>query len=486
MAVLGACLPAAPLQAFQVTLDSGAGAVTIVDDGPADLNATPGEIDVAQTIGGVFAVDGRFTQVIGSINRAIEIGTRTAGSDGTFTNLDTAAARSFTITIDSDPFTAPGLPLGWSIIADGAADDTAIPIPGDVEVATNLLALTVDPGAVSLAAASMPVSPAVPPAGQPATFGTTLRGVDQDTDATGMRVVWTLGLGPSDRVRLQDPLGLTDPSLFVTVFNAEDKCAFLMNKRAFVVAKVAGADDKACLKPLAATGGDGTACVDDQTTTKTADAESKLLQTFADLCTSPPAFATNVGTCCEGGAADGDACDEAGDCPDGACTGGACVGGAVEDAATAVTHDLFGPTVTVGTDDVGRCQFKIVHQLGLVHAEHWKSLFKCKKENLPTLEDEAGFAATCLGPPQPDFARIAKREATFADKLARLCIAKGATPLSAVLPGACAGETDGDYAACLARRAACRFCEGMITAEDLAVPFDCDAFDDGSVNASCP
>ena len=64
---------------------------------------------------------------------------------------------------------------------------------------------------------------------------------------------------------------------------------------------------------------------------------------FQVICSVPPAFAANTGTCCEGGVNDGAPCVDDGGCPGGACTSGACVSGAAEGADSAIVHDVFGP-----------------------------------------------------------------------------------------------------------------------------------------------
>ena len=65
-------------------------------------------------------------------------------------------------------------------------------------------------------------------------------------------------------------------------------------------------------------------------------------------------------------------------------------------------------------------------------------------------------------------------------------IAKGVSGLATVFPGACASELDADYAACLGRRVACRFCQEIVMADGVIAPLDCDVSDDGVVNGSCP
>ncbi len=156
-ALLAICLSAPPLHGFQVTLDAGAGAVTIVDNDGNDANATAGVIDFSQTVAGILAATGRVQQAFGPIGRSLYTGTNTPGSDATFSNLD-SASHAFVVTVESDAFAAPGPPLGWSLSAEGFARDAAT---ADVEVTTNDVALRVDPGNVLVATASASMTPAM-------------------------------------------------------------------------------------------------------------------------------------------------------------------------------------------------------------------------------------------------------------------------------------------------------------------------------------
>ena len=483
-ALLGLTLLVSPALAFQVTLDSGAGALTIVDNDANDLNLGLDEIDFSQTVGGIFEADGRVTQAFPPANRQITVEARTPGGDAVFKNLD-AAPHAFVVTVDTDTFAAPGAPLGWSIAPSGVADDTTTPTQSDLEIPTNDVALSINSGSVALGTVSVPITPAVVPADQPATFDEILRGV-AGSDATQMRLVWSFSPGPNDEIRLPDTSLEPNGKIVVTVFNAEDRCVVKMNKRAARLAKLAGVDDAKCVKNASSAGGDATACVDDPTTPKTVTGEEKLLSDFATFCSIPPAFGTNTGTCCDGGANDGNVCVAAPDCPGGSCTAGACISDAVADAANAVTHDLFGATVSVGTEATGTCQNRVLKAAVNLHEIRWKSLAKCKQKNIATLPTEADFVTTCLGPPQPAFTNIAAKETALAKRIEKICVNKGITPLSTVFPGACAGEADVDYATCLGQRIACRFCLGAALADDVAAPLDCDVLDDGTTNASCP
>jgi hypothetical protein len=484
-ALLGLCLLISPAHAFQVTLDSDVDTLTIVDGDVNDLNASRDEIDFSQTVGGVLFADGRVTQSFYPIARLVRIGTRTPGSDGVFKNLD-GTSHTFAVTVDTDAFSAPGPALGWTISSSGLADDTTTPTQSALEIPMNDVELSVDSGSLLLGTLSVPITPAVAPRNQPVSFDEVLRGVAPTGDATQMRVTWVLSPGPNDEIRLPDPTADADGKIVASVFNAEARCAAKMNRRASRLAKVAGMDDVKCLRDESSTGGDATACVDDQETRRTTVAEKRLLSDFGVFCTIPPAFATNVGTCCDGGANDGETCAEASDCPGGACTAGACISGASEGAASAVAHDLFGSPVSVGAGATGACQWKILHAAASVHEIRWRSLAKCKQQKILNITSEAEFVTTCLGPPQPAYANIERKENALASKIQRACLDRGITPLSTVFPGACAGEGDADYASCLGRRIACRFCLGAVVADDIITPLDCDLLDDGASNGSCP
>ena len=59
-------------------------------------------------------------------------------------------------------------------------------------------------------------------------------------------------------------------------------------------------------------------------------------------------------------------------------------------------------------------------------------------------------------------------------------------PVAPEFQGECAGELNGAFASCVSSRIACRFCEGVNVADDISPPADCDLFDDGLSNGSCP
>ncbi len=477
--------PAAASTTLQIVLQVDAGTpVTIADgnDGVNDLNAADGVIDFSTTVDGVLQADGRVEQANGPIRRALTLGARTIAGQSVFHNLD-AAAHTITVTLDSATFIAPGPPLGWHVLYQGTADDAAA---GDVELAPrNDVDGYADPGSgfgapLNGTPVAFPITPPVAAADQPVAIDAGQRGVDATGDAVRTRLVWTFDAGPRDEVRL--PNGQSFVAMTVAVFNAQSYCVYKMNNDATAVVSAGGAGDAKCIRTN--TGGDATACVDDQA--DTTKKEDRLLADFAFTCATPPAFGANLGTCCQGGNNDGDACTGPGDCASGACTAGACISGAAEDAVNAVTHDLFGATVNV-SDPFERCQLAVAKAAANLHTTRWRAFTACKRRHIATLATEADFVTTCLGPPQPDTSnKIAKSTARLAKAVSRRCIDRGAVPLSTVFPGACASETDADYPACIGRQVACRFCRGARDADDIVAPLDCDVFDDGTANGSCP
>ena len=161
--------------------------------------------------------------------------------------------------------------------------------------------------------------------------------------------------------------------------------------------------------------------------------------------------------------------------------------GAAEDAANAAAHDLFGGSVVVTDGDAtGKCQKQVIKRMGKLLVERWKVFRKCKKDNFSTIGNDADLVTTCLGPPQPDpKLKIAKRITKLSEEVTK-CVDKGVTTVGPAFPGECSGEANGTFAACVSERASCRFCLAINIADDINPPLNCDLFDDGAANVSCP
>jgi hypothetical protein len=448
---------------FQV---DGGTLVTIADNGFGDLNLNVGTIDfdvTATPVDGAFAAKGRIIEEINTINRSIQIGPQ-ALDPAVFHNVD-GSSHSFKVTIDSSTFPVTGPPprLGWTLIYTAAADD---PTPNDVAIPSNSLQLSVtmsDSTPTLLSTLSQAI-PLTTPAGQPVEIDQQdlSSDVTGTLDAVSTQVVLSFDPGPGDEI----VVGTNGENIFANVFNEEDKCVDKMNNDARKIVSKAGKSDAKCIKNAASSGGgSATACIDDPSATTNAD--GKLLSDFATRCSPVPAWGVNGGTCT---AAPGD-----------------CISGAAKQTVNDMVHDLFVGTAVVGTAEIGACQGKLIKAAAKTLADRWKTLRTCKKVNVNSISDDVSLVATCLGPLlQPDPAgKIAKDEGKI-DSTNTACIAHGVTPIGPYFPGKCTTAPDVDFADCVKERIRCRFCLGVNVADDVAPPLDCDLFDDGSADGSCP
>ena len=203
---------------------------------------------------------------------------------------------------------------------------------------------------------------------------------------------------------------------------------------------------------------------------------------FADRCVPVPAWGVNGETCCEGGANDGAICANPAACPGGSCVGGACISAAAEDAANAITHDIFGASVVVNAEKkAAACQGKVIQRASKLYTARWKAFRKCKKDNFMLISGDTDLVSVCLGPPQNDAkSTINKALGILTEKVQTTCVNKGISPVGAQFPGECTGAADGDFANCVAARIACRFCLAVNVADAIVPPLDCDVFDGGS------
>lgn len=465
-----ACQPVAGLE---VTLDSGgSGSMTFSD---TDLDQV---IDFDVTVGGVFRAKGRVLESLGVITKAVTLTSTPPDAQATFRKLGVGAGTAtFTVTVDTSLFPATGSPIGWTAAYVGNAGDA---LSGPVDIPSHLVDASANFGALPLTTVT----------GSPITAPTAIdleaSGVVAGTTATQVRVVFSFTPGPDDQILLPDNNGFDNKSIEVNVFNQSQKCVDRMNNDARLVGQLATKSDFKCVRKGT---GDVTSCVDDPLEPKTEKKEQKLLTDFANQCAPVPAWGVNGATCCEGGSNDGALCASPAACPGGgSCVGGACISGAAESRAGAIMHDLFGAMVDVASDrKQAVCQAKVVQRTGKLYVAHWKAFRKCKKDNFALITSDASLVSVCLGPPQSDSRGTVNRElAKLSDKVQTKCINAGVSPVGAQFPGACTAVADGAFADCAAAHVACRFCRAVNVADAIVPPLDCDAFDDGVGNASCP
>ncbi len=158
-------------------------------------------------------------------------------------------------------------------------------------------------------------------------------------------------------------------------------------------------------------------------------------------------------------------------------------------------HDIFGPDIDTGAKhcdpfkDDCLCQFKVYSKVELLAFTLGRDFVKCKKGQLKALVtgisaiedcvDDLGTLNSVASDPK---GKIADRVSNLKTTIMEQCDAPGVTNGS--FPGLCNGQTGNALGDCLNARVRCRMCL-MYNAMDLMV-VNCDAFDDGSANASCP
>lgn len=471
LALLGS---ASSASSFQLTLDSGSGAVTLTDD---DLD---GVIDFDTTVGGVFLARGRAFEQVRSDKTIVSLAATPPSAEAVLRNTGAVDA-TFTITVDSTAFVAIGPPLGWSVFYTGRTSDSAA---GAVNVSSHSVQALTHNGALSLTTLAGAASAAAED------FSVSSSGVNASDSGTDLRVVYRFTLAPDDEIRLADNSGADGDAIQVNLFNQQAKCVDKMNSLARKLLDTAQKTDAGCVKAGAKAGGaDETACVDNVEDEKTNSAETKMLDGYEANCANNlPPWGVNADRCCEGGSNDGDACVVNLGCPGGACRRGACASGAAEQAANDLSHDLFGASVAV-TDGgaIGMCQGDVSGAAGKLIVERWKTFRSCKKDNFAAIANDVDLVATCLASPQQDpKGKIAKLQTRLADTVQAKCVDKGVSPLGTAFAGPCGSIAEEAVATCFSSRASCRFCLAVNVADDIDPPVDCDLFDDATPNGTCP
>jgi glucose/arabinose dehydrogenase len=170
-------------------------------------------------------------------------------------------------------------------------------------------------------------------------------------------------------------------------------------------------------------------------------------------------------------------------------TDAATVNAAATGAPLALLRDVFGGDFdaafrTRAADPAGaRCQARAAAELLRCQALRAKELVRCKKPGLRdgSVKDAVTLGACLEADPQGRLAKCAAAGGKLATKLLPGVCA--GVDLAAAFPG-CAAADAGALAACAERADRCRACAALGAAD--AFPLDCDAFDDGAANGSCP
>lgn len=160
---------------------------------------------------------------------------------------------------------------------------------------------------------------------------------------------------------------------------------------------------------------------------------------------------------------------------------------AARDAEVALVTDVFGSDVALALIPAAiapadaLCQQWLTKTLGTLSAAKRREFNYCKTNRLriDTIRSGASLQdclAQVLADPR---GKIAKRLARLDAVVADYC---GGTDLAAAFPGACSARAD--LVACLEEQVDCHLCR-MLNVVD-ALQEDCDLYDDGATNGSCP
>ena len=168
------------------------------------------------------------------------------------------------------------------------------------------------------------------------------------------------------------------------------------------------------------------------------------------------------------------------------------VADAARDKDRGLVHDVFGAdldaAIPAGDPDALRCQVGAWKAVVACESERLDAFRSCARKSLAgrgaaPAEEAGDLTVACLGAGsgQPDPTGRIDAQCTGQEGI--LAAACAGQDLTSLLPGCPAGDIEA-RGACLARLAACRVCLALDAAADLGR--DCDQFDDGGINGSCP
>ena len=248
---------------------------------------------------------------------------------------------------------------------------------------------------------------------------------------------------------------------------AQQKCINALNKNFAKVAKTQGKDNCSCIKDFAkgqslTPAATLEACLTADRKGKVAKAKSK---TVSDETKNCAASTPNFGA-----------------------TSSSVVNATAMQKELDLIHDIFGSDLDAAIfteeadKDLSKCQQQAAKQVKKCQDTKLKEFNKCKKSGL---KDESirspADLAVCMG--EDPKGKITKAcETKLSDTLSKKC---GSAVIATAFPGECSDSASlaalGD---CLDRLVECRVCLGLNAADALSR--DCDAFDDGLTNGSCP
>lgn len=456
---------------LEVVLDTNGSGTQTISDVDAD-----GVVDFNTTVGGVLLAQARAKEAVEGINSKITLTPLPPLTDGIFRNIS-GSSQTFTVTVKSTavPGTV-GPPIGWDLFYRAAVADI---VDFVVDVPSHSVQAVAVGGTVPLGVvAGAPLASSTP-------FALEEHGVDPANGTSDVWLVWTFTLGPNDEMRVPFDGGFDEDSIQVNIFNNSQKCVERMNNGARRIADRSQKSDAKCVKTSS---GLATACVDAPAERKTLSAQQSLLDDFIAQCNPVPAWGVEATSCCTGGGPnDGDPCTDSSTCGGAECRAGGCMAEIPELGMNELTHDLYGAAVAVSPESKTRkCQYSVSRAVGKLYMEHWKGLRLCKRDEFAAILNDADLKAQCLEPEPDPKGKLQKRTAKLGAVVQSRCFNKSVTGLGSVFPGACAGEPDISMKECLAEQTACRFCRAANIVDAILPPVDCELFDDGLANGTCP
>jgi hypothetical protein len=247
----------------------------------------------------------------------------------------------------------------------------------------------------------------------------------------------------------------------------QQKCIAAINKDVTKVVKAHGKDAATCIKDAGNGSLDGQSaqeCAEADNKGKVAGAAGKTLADETKRCSPAPDFGYTSATLANQAALDED---------------------------LALLADVFGtPLEDAITGASGaKCQQKVAKAYGRLETTKLGEFLRCKKLGLKDETIVSGATlGLCLDTVASDFrGKVAKARAKVLKTLAstKCFAASPALDMAALFAGACATDTGDATAleACIDRQVECRICRMLSLVDGLTV--NCDAFDDGSVNATC-
>jgi pimeloyl-ACP methyl ester carboxylesterase len=252
------------------------------------------------------------------------------------------------------------------------------------------------------------------------------------------------------------------------------KCLEALNRDAAKLAAAQGKVNTACLKNAGKgklpVGQSADQCLFADAKGKVMKAKGKLSTDVAGKCAVLPPFGVPGGTVA------------------------GVISGVAVDQSLNLLADILGGSLTTAAIDCAadkngcKCQQGVGKAYEKLAAKKLKEFVKCKKVALAAGAGSAAALEDCVdagGTPGSIAAdtkgKIAKARQKVDDAISRKC---AGVSTARAFPGLCAGLSGTALGDCIDQRVECRVCLTIDGVDDLAV--DCDTFDDGALNLSCP